>query len=105
VSCYWYYECVDHDPPLRSVEEVTQHTDDVHYRRAVSLMAERPVDPHWENDYWRTGSIDTYFDAHAIVFLQQHPRCQLRMVSEAGEYRLEDGTMTYDPDERPRSDV
>ncbi len=91
MSTYWYLECMDHDPPLKSFDEVTQHTDDVYYRRAVELVHQRPLDPDWENTYYRDGSADTYFEGHARAFLVQHPQCTVGLINEYGERRAAGG--------------
>lgn len=87
MSTYWYLECLDHDPPLQSAEEISQHTDDEYHRRAVQLVNERPLDPEWENTYWQSGSASTYFEAHARRFLVDHPKCNVGFFNEYGERR------------------
>jgi len=84
MSTYWYFECVDHDPPLRSVEEFTQHTDDDHYWRAVRLIHSRPV----RADSPESDDMAGYFDRNARGFLAHHPHCQIHAVGEYGERRV-----------------
>ena len=92
MSTYWYFECVDHDPPLRSEEEFTQHTDDAHFHAALELAASRPV--HENNSYWALGPLTSdeervrsYFSMNARRFLSKHPSCHLEVVSEYGDRR------------------
>lgn len=90
VSTYWYFECLDHDPPIQSGPEFTQHTDDRHYFRAIELLMTRPVEA--VNDYWTaTGDddhkVDRYFEMNATGFLSEHPKCRIGFVNEYGERR------------------
>jgi hypothetical protein len=81
VSTYWYFECLDHLPALRSIDEFTQHTDDGAYRAGVELAQQRPLDAA---DY-STGT--GHFEGNARSFLTQHPTCALGLVNEYGERR------------------
>jgi hypothetical protein len=81
VSTYWYFECLDHLPALRSIDELTQHTDDGAYRAGVELAQQRPLDAA---DY-STGT--GHFEGNARSFLTQHPTCALGLVNEYGERR------------------
>lgn len=81
MSTYWYFECVSHDPPLRSGGEFTQHTDDSAFRTALTLAAARPLP---EEGVWPEVG---FFERQARSFLQQHPACRLGIVSEYGERR------------------
>lgn len=91
MSTYWYFECLDHDPPLRSVDEFTQHTEDTHWYRALNLAANRPVEV--DDRYWSLGNVsdeersDAYFSMQARSFLAKHPSCRLGLVSEYGDRR------------------
>lgn len=87
---YWYYECLEHTPPIRSGDEFTQHTDDCHYRHGVELAMSRPVP---ESDDWP----DEYFDRSAHRFLTAHPTCMLQLVSEYGVIEPLPGLMPTDP--------
>jgi len=99
MSTYWYFECLDHDPPLRSEDEFTQHTEDEHFRRGVALADARPVDEGEDDSYWRMKSVRfggtdseeamtrAYFTMNARRFLAQHPHCRLGLVNEYGERR------------------
>jgi len=98
MSTYWYFECLDHDPPLRSEDEFTQHTDDEWFRQAVAMASNRPVEDI-DDGYWRMlsvrfGGMDSeedmsraYFTGNARRFLLRHPHCRLGLVNEYGERR------------------
>jgi hypothetical protein len=92
VSTYWYFECMEHDPPLRSDEEFTQHTNDASFERAVALAWMRPL----VEDPEVFGSVAAdYFERNAHAFLVKHPHCRVEMVSEYGvRQALEDHTWT-----------
>lgn len=79
LSTYWYFECKDHDPPLVSTEEFTQHTDDRNFIECVELAKHRPLPP---DAYFRD-----YFKSNIAPFLHQHPNCNLGLVNEYGERR------------------
>lgn len=89
MSTYWYFECLNHEPPLRSGEEFTQHTRDRHWDRALELAANRPVEI--DDRYWSLGSVpdsarsDAYFGMQARSFLSEHPTCRLGIVNEYGD--------------------
>lgn len=89
MSTYWYFECPDHNPPLRSEGEFTQHTHDDHWRHALELADSRPVD-RWAKPYSYRDDMEgrslAYFDRNARRFLADHPYCRLRVVSEYGVY-------------------
>jgi hypothetical protein len=82
MSTYWYFECASHEPPIRSDDEFTQHTDDDAFRTALGLARMRPIGQDQEGD--------DYFSRRAIWFLKQHPACELAIVSEYGERRSGD---------------
>ena len=90
MSTYWYFECPNHNPPLRSEDEFTQHTRDIYWQHAMELADSRPVD-RWDRPYsyrddimeWRAAA---FFDSNARRFLADHPYCRLRVVSEYGVY-------------------
>ena len=80
MSTYFYYECMDHDPPLRSADEVGQR-----YRHL-------PYIKRWLRDRaffakaWSEGWVpEGYFDKSAARFLAQHPTCTVRIITEYGE--------------------
>jgi hypothetical protein len=83
VSTYWYFECMDHDPPIQS-DEFTQHTDDDSYRQGIRLALSRPLDPEYVNSDDYEGG---YFESNTRSFLGQHPGCHLQVVNEYGEIR------------------
>lgn len=78
MSTWLYLECLDHDPPLCSADEVGQHLSDLpDIRRMIAdrdtltrVAAEYDVIP------------DGYFAAATVRFLRQHPHCRLRIVDE-----------------------
>lgn len=91
MSTYWYFECLDHTPPLQSSEEFTQHTRDRHWDRAMEMAAARPVERG--DDYWRLGPhasdaerSDAYFTMQTRAFLSEHPSCRLGLVNEYGDH-------------------
>lgn len=91
MSTYWYYECMDHSPPLRSGDEFTQHTDDEWFRQGVDMAKSRPQ-PEDDGSYWSSYHLDDYgrarlyFRMNALKFLYFHPTCHLRFVNEYGDY-------------------
>jgi len=85
MSTYWHFECLNHEPPIRSVDEFTQHTDDLHYRHAVALVDSRPV-PRYADDESDL-EVDNYFDRNARRFLFGHPHCEIDAVSEYDDRR------------------
>lgn len=87
MSTYWYFECLEHDPPILDDNEFTQHTDDWAYKRAVELARHRPINP--------ACSSEDYFDGNARRFLRLHAQCRVRAHSEYNEVReLECGAHT-----------
>lgn len=82
MSTYWYFECLDHNPPLRSEEEFTQHTGDSAFNRAIELAQSRPVTYEWHSGIGE--SVDTYFEGNARQFLVKHPTCCLQIMNEYG---------------------
>lgn len=89
MSTYWYYECADHDPPIRSREEFTQHTDDEHYKSGIDLLEVRPVvrdDSYWTFSGSDAERAERYFTMQACSFLVDHPKCHIRIVNEYGIY-------------------
>lgn len=91
MSTCWYYECLDHEPPIRSTDEFTQHTDDRHYESGIGLIGQRPVtrdDRYFtRSDLWRTEQSlsEAYFRMNATTFLADHPTCRIGLVNEYGE--------------------
>jgi hypothetical protein len=100
MSTYWYFECLDHTPPLRSAEEFTQHTEDRYWDRALELVANRPVeryDAYWTLDRIIPSPTDeqrtvAYFGMNARAFLSEHPTCRIGLVNGYDERRLIEGT-------------
>lgn len=89
MSTYLYLVCVDHDPPLKSADEVGQHLTDLPTVRAV--LANR------HSDSMQRTFADRYADA-ASRFLNDHPKCNVRI---RDEYGREHPTTT--PEEAPVS--
>ena len=79
MSTYWYLECLDHDPPIISDMEFTQHTNDDAFRAAIDLANSRPIG---SKDFTYNDSLRDYFDGNARRFLIQHPSCRLGLVNE-----------------------
>lgn len=75
---------MDHDPPILSDDEFTQHTDDEHFLHGVGLAKDRPL--REKKFTYRDGGRE-YFDRNARRFLISHPKCTLELVSENGERR------------------
>jgi chloramphenicol 3-O-phosphotransferase len=84
MSTYWYFECKEHKPSIRSDGEFTQHTEDDAFKAALELARNRPIPADW---YDRKSMSDDYFTANACRFLVQHPRCPLELVNEYGDRR------------------
>ena len=80
MSTWLYLECLDHDPPLCSADEVGQHLSDLPDVRR--MIADRDTLVRVAEEHGATP--DGYFAAHTIRFLRQHPRCRLRIVDEYG---------------------
>lgn len=100
MSTYWYLECLDHDPPLRSDAEVEQHT---RLERIIALAENREEKiAEYEADSW----VFDYFECNAMRFLVQHPKCRLRFISEYGETKQLPPTrarLPQDASETPRT--
>ena len=87
MSTYWYLECLDHDPHLRSADEVEQHTNenlDIIGKIDRAAISERGRESVVEEYMHRTPGWSPYFIRHAVNFLADHPKCNLRLVSEYG---------------------
>ena len=76
MSTYWYLECVSHKPPIRSEDEVEQHT--------YGLTAIRKAIREATLDDPR---VMTRWESNAARFALQHPHCALCFVSEYGDIR------------------
>jgi hypothetical protein len=81
---------LDHEPPLQSVEEFSQHTADRHFLHGVELLAQRPVER--DETYWFTAHTepepvrsDLYFDMNARRFLADHPKCRIGLINGYGD--------------------
>lgn len=95
MSTYIYLECLEHDPPTRSADEVGQHLTDLPRIRAE--VADREF---WTRLMNRDDpvSIDGYFTRNAAWFLAQHPKCRLRIMDEYGR----EHPLTVEPEAKPR---
>ena len=84
MSTYVYFECLEHDPPLQSDGEISQHWDS--YVDTAIRMAQGveplPADPYELHDQ---------FLLSAAVFLRFHELCAVGLVSEYGEHRPIEG--------------
>lgn len=78
MSVYVYLECLDHDPPLRSHDEISQHWDG-HVDAAIRMA--QGIDPV-PADLWAVGD---NFRRNAALFLTAHPRCAVGTVDEYGQ--------------------
>lgn len=80
MSTYWYLECTSHDPPLRSSDEVEQHTTGLPaIRELVARRGDIALMCH-------TATYGTWFLRNASTFLIQHPECPLKFVNEYDKY-------------------
>lgn len=84
MSTWLYLECLDHDPPLQSPDEVGQHLYDLPTIRAW-LARDRDTLPD-PLTLWNptTGGAD-YFGAHTVAFLTDHPTCRIGIHDEYGQ--------------------
>jgi hypothetical protein len=97
VSTYWYFQCLDHTPPLTSEDEFTQHTDDAAFHRGVKLAASRPLPTEDELDDLGLHLSDDYFSRNARRFLLAHPACSLGLLNEQGDRRALDAAPKETP--------
>jgi hypothetical protein len=82
MSTEWSFQCTDHVPAIQSHDEFTQHTEDACWDVALERVKMRPVGlvaPKATGTGW-------FYD-NTTAFLQQHPTCNLNIVSEYGEVR------------------
>lgn len=90
MSTYWYYKCLEHDPPLISDDEFTQHTDDYAFREGVWLANTRVEWIELERRAEEAGmhlsaDHDHFLRTNAMRFLRGHPKCKLGLVNEYGD--------------------
>lgn len=81
MSTWYYFECLDHTPAIKSEGEFTQHTDDSYYKRGIELAMSRPLERK-DDEY--DGSMTGHFETNARHFLIQHPTCNLGIIDEYG---------------------
>lgn len=83
MSTYMYYRCMEHDPSLRSDEEIGQHYRDIprsqellkpEIRQLIRDAAKADLEVCGTNLY----------DPARINFLEQHPDCDIRIFTEYG---------------------
>jgi hypothetical protein len=84
MSTYWGYVCRSHDPELES-EHWINHGEEV-----LADIANRALGPQgWPEQPVLGGPIPFYFDGvhwtAPIVWLQQHPRCDIALRNEYGK--------------------
>ena len=78
MSTWMYLECLDHDPPITSADEVGQHLYDLPDIRR--MVAERQTIVRFAKEY---GALpEGYFAQNAMRFLRDHPKCRIRIVDE-----------------------
>lgn len=87
MSTWWYIECLDHDPAIRSTDEIAQHDHNLPtirevVRRRRSLTEQDAVSTEY------TGDLEDYFRTNAARFLIQHPKCRLQFINEYGEVEV-----------------
>lgn len=80
MSTYWYFECMNHTPPIGS-EEFTQHTDDAAFHKGIELALARPLTSDLNDVEYG------YFERNTRIFLFAHPDCRLEIVNEYGDRR------------------
>ncbi len=86
MSTYLYLECLDHNPPLRAVEESGQHLYDLPQIRADVANRDTIIAALELNIV-----SDEPFRSTTAWFLANHPHCQLAIRDERGEtYPLEE---------------
>lgn len=89
MSTYLYLTCFSHDPPLSATEESGQHLRDLPRIRGEinedreKLYGEGQLSITWDKLLGR--GIDSYFRRHSVIFLSQHMKCDVRIITEYGE--------------------
>lgn len=77
MSTYFYYRCLQHEPPLVSEHEVTQHRDE-YLQTAIDFASGKPL---WQCGPW----FASYVQEFATEWLQQHENCPIDVISENGD--------------------
>jgi hypothetical protein len=92
MSTYMYLECLDHDPPILSADEVGQHTYDLENIRAYVANRELYLSQQeLENKLGTYIDYGTSWANTAARFLIQHPKCNIGIRDEYGrDYALHD---------------
>jgi hypothetical protein len=90
MSTNWAFECLSHDPPVKS-NYFTSHTNDMWFHGAISLAGRRPL---MSDDELEAQGVDSYSRSddlsphhiHPRRFLLAHPTCKLGLVNEYGQH-------------------
>lgn len=78
-----YLECKDHDPPIRSADEVGQHTYDLKNIQGYFAKRKALVQINEMDDV--TFESDTRWLNTAMYFFAQHPNCRIGIRDEYGQ--------------------
>lgn len=77
MSTYFFLQCEDHDPPIRTDRESGQHYynlqqifEDLDNRRFIEECNAQDIDP------------DDYYRRHTFQFLRDHPHCTITVWDE-----------------------
>ena len=92
MSTWLYLQCLDHDPPITSADEVGQHLYNLADIRREVANRELLYNAHAAGLTGGDYNVGCgRFTDNARAFLLQHPRCNLRIVDEYGqEHPIED---------------
>ena len=82
MSTYIYLQCLDHDPPLKSYDEVGQHLTDLPRIRKEIAMRDHFVEIDKLDIPPDYGHL---FTRHAVGFLVRHPKCRIGIRDEYGK--------------------
>ena len=83
----WYFECLDHNPPIRSEVEFASDAGIEFLRSGVEMANRRPINIEAEAKREISGLSAIYYNKWAMEFLVSHPHCNLGIVSRRGERR------------------
>lgn len=85
MSTYLYYRCLQHNPPLKSADEVTQHA---HNREELDRARQWLKERKKTIERWTANELVyeiDYFEIHAATFLADHEDCIIDMIDEYGQ--------------------
>jgi hypothetical protein len=82
MSTYLYLQCLDHDPPLAADDESGQHMYDLPRIRDEIARREEFVQ---QEQTWNWVNVHDYFTRNSVLFLRQHPKCRIGIVTEYNE--------------------